>query len=154
MLPPLQRFPGGGVPTVDGVAVDPTTGDVYFCEFLRKRIGRLRLVTGGEAPEVFAAAGEEVPASLSVSAFPSPARDRATVAVAVPSPGPVAVTVYDALGRRVAVLHDGEAPAGVLSLAFDGSTLPSGLYLVRIEGAGATAAARVVVARYNVPQAE
>jgi streptogramin lyase len=43
MLPALQRI-SAGIPTVDGIAVDATTGDVYFCEFQRHRIGRLRLV--------------------------------------------------------------------------------------------------------------
>jgi streptogramin lyase len=150
LLPPLQRFPGGGVPNVDGVAVDPTTGDVFFCEFLRKRIGRLRLVTDGESPDALAAASPAGEADgLAVSAFPSPARDRVTVTVtvALAEAGPVAVTVYDATGRRVAVLHEGAAEAGSLPLAFETSALPAGVYLVRAEGAGAAATARVVVAR-------
>jgi hypothetical protein len=153
-LPPLQRFPGGGVPAVDGVAVDPTTGDVYFCEFVRKRIGRLRLVTGGEAPEALASAGanEEIPGALSLSIFPSPARGPVTVAVDVPSPGQAAVAVYDLLGRRVAALHEGPVAAGRLTLALDGHTLPAGVYVVRVtaygaDGRASAASTRVVLAR-------
>jgi hypothetical protein len=127
--------------------VDPTTGDVFFCEFLRKRIGRLRLVTGSEAPVAAASPPASEAAGLQVSAYPSPARGRVTVTVEVPAPGPVAVAVYDLLGRRVAMLHEGTAPAGSLRLALDGSTLPAGVYVVRAEGSGAVATARVALVR-------
>ncbi len=43
-LPSLDGFPANAAATCDGVAVDPTTGDIYFCEFFRKRLGRLSLV--------------------------------------------------------------------------------------------------------------
>ncbi|MCE9584782.1 MAG: hypothetical protein K8T20_20010 [Planctomycetes bacterium] len=38
-LPPL---PGDGPLTCDGIAIDPKTGDIWFAEFLRHRLGRLR----------------------------------------------------------------------------------------------------------------
>lgn len=44
VLPSLATFPGNSAATADGVAVDPTTGDLYFCEFWRKRIGRLHRI--------------------------------------------------------------------------------------------------------------
>ena len=43
-LPPLSRFAGAGAASAAGVAVDPVSGDVWFCEFWRKRIGRLSKV--------------------------------------------------------------------------------------------------------------
>lgn len=43
-LPSLADFPADAFATCDGIAIDPTTGDIYFCEFLRQRIGRLQLV--------------------------------------------------------------------------------------------------------------
>ncbi len=43
-LPPLKDFPGVGNAAADGIAVDPNTGDLYFCEFWRKRIGHLRQI--------------------------------------------------------------------------------------------------------------
>jgi streptogramin lyase len=46
-LPPLDHFPGVGLALADGVAIDPVSEDIWFCEFFRKRIGRLR-----EVPEL------------------------------------------------------------------------------------------------------
>lgn len=43
-MPPLDLYPGDGMPGADGIAVDPVTGDIWFCEFFRDRIGRLREV--------------------------------------------------------------------------------------------------------------
>lgn len=45
----------------------------------------------------------------------------------------VRVTLHDALGRRVAVLHDGPGPR---ALTLDAGTLPAGPYLVRAEAGG------------------
>lgn len=48
------------------------------------------------------------------------------------------VSVYNALGRRVAVLHDGPLGEGAQALAFESAGLPAGLYVVhaRLESAG------------------
>jgi hypothetical protein len=40
-LPALGLFPGTGSPAYNGIAVDPTNGDIWFTEFFRKRVGRL-----------------------------------------------------------------------------------------------------------------
>ncbi len=49
------------------------------------------------------------------------------------------VAVFDALGRQVAVLHEGTA-SGTVEASFDGRTLPAGVYVVRaiVRGAGGT----------------
>jgi hypothetical protein len=44
LFPPLEAFPGDGAAHNTGIAFDPATGDVWFAEFLRKRIGRLQRV--------------------------------------------------------------------------------------------------------------
>jgi len=43
-LPSLADFPANAVNASTGIAIDRATGDIYFCEFQRKRLGRLRLV--------------------------------------------------------------------------------------------------------------
>ena len=56
--------------------------------------------------------------------------------------------VVDALGRRVAVLHDGPVAAGVeVPLTFGASNLPAGPYVIRIAGETFSTSARVSVAR-------
>jgi hypothetical protein len=44
----------------------------------------------------------------------------------------VHLAVYDLLGRRVAVPVNRSLPAGVHRVSFDGTRLPSGIYLVRV----------------------
>ncbi len=44
----------------------------------------------------------------------------------------VRLTVYDILGREVAVLADGQYPAGKYTFTFNGTTLSSGVYFCRL----------------------
>ena len=72
-----------------------------------------------------------------VDAYPNPFRagTGATVDLAVRAAQDVTVGVYDVLGRRVAVLHDGPVAAGTTErLRLTGQGLASGVYLVRVVG--------------------
>ncbi|MEP0548967.1 MAG: T9SS type A sorting domain-containing protein [Rhodothermales bacterium] len=82
-----------------------------------------------------------------LSVWPNPAWGAATVAITAAQRGVVRVTVYDVLGRRVALLHDGPLPAGEHRIALDGSDLPSGIYLVRATFGGLHLTRRVTIAR-------
>lgn len=50
--------------------------------------------------------------------------------------GHTRLSVYDLLGRRVAVLADGQLAAGTHHVTFDASRLASGIYLYRLESGG------------------
>ncbi|MEM6783532.1 MAG: T9SS type A sorting domain-containing protein [Bacteroidota bacterium] len=70
-----------------------------------------------------------------VAAFPNPFSDTAEIEVAVAQGQAVRVEVFDVLGRRVATLYDGTLSSNAVGRArLDGSALPPGLYLVRIQG--------------------
>jgi hypothetical protein len=89
-------------------------------------------------PIDFTPTAEELAASAAVApptltAYPNPAPDRATVRFTLGSAATVRLAVYDVLGREVAVLADGEVEPGTHEAGFDGSALASGLYLVRLE---------------------
>ncbi|MEM6782258.1 MAG: FG-GAP-like repeat-containing protein [Bacteroidota bacterium] len=77
------------------------------------------------------------------AAYPNPFRDAATLTLALPEAQAVRVALYDVLGREVALLHDGTAPAGPLTLRVDGRRLASGVYVVRAEGATFAATRRI-----------
>ncbi len=78
---------------------------------------------------------------------PHPARDRAALTLRVARPQPVTAEVFDVQGRCVAVLHDGVVAADTdLALSVDATTLPPGVYFVRVQGADFTATRPVVVA--------
>jgi lysophospholipase L1-like esterase len=94
---------------------------------------------GAPTPSEAAAAGsvvEGLPEHIALHATPNPFSSRATLSYDVPRPSAVRLAVYDALGREVAVLVDREVEAGRHAAVFDGSSLPSGTYLVRLKAAG------------------
>lgn len=95
-----------------------------------------------------ASAEDALPESLEVRpARPNPARSHATVRLGVPEAGPVEVAVYDAVGRRVAVLAAGERAAGWHDLGVEAGGLAPGLYVVRAVAGGSVATRTLTVAR-------
>ncbi|MDX1419739.1 MAG: zinc-dependent metalloprotease [Rubricoccaceae bacterium] len=92
-----------------------------------------------------AASAEAGPSLLDL--YPNPMDARATVRYAVGAAGTVRVSVYDVLGREVAVLADGTHGAGTHAVGFDAQGLPSGVYVVRVRTEGAVATQRVTLAR-------
>lgn len=91
------------------------------------------------------------PAAESVFALgpvaPNPAASGAEVSYSLREAGPVQVAVYDALGRRVAVLVDAHTEAGWHTAPLDTSALDSGAYLVRLSAGGEVRTRPLTVAR-------
>jgi hypothetical protein len=88
---------------------------------------------------------EAVPAGFTLHApYPNPAAGRATLSYALHITTEITLSVYDALGRQVTVLAEGVQAPGEYAAEFDGSSLPSGVYLVRL-AAGAQQATKLVV---------
>lgn len=86
-------------------------------------------------PVAEAAAGVPTGEAMLTAPYPNPTRSSSSFTLTVARTQHVQVAVYDATGRRVAVLYDGVAEAGASQLLrFDGSALPSGVYVYRAEG--------------------
>ncbi|NUN69320.1 MAG: family 10 glycosylhydrolase [Bacteroidetes bacterium] len=64
--------------------------------------------------------------------FPNPFNPVTTITFQLPTAGYTTVTIYDIVGREVAVLADGMKEAGSHSVQFNGANLASGVYLYRI----------------------
>ncbi|MEM1096217.1 MAG: YCF48-related protein [Bacteroidota bacterium] len=79
--------------------------------------------------------------------YPNPFRTRTTIPFQIARPGPVTLTVYDVIGRRVAVLVNDVLPTGAHTARFDASGLSSGLYLYRIVSGEAHQTRRMVVVK-------
>ena len=94
---------------------------------------------------------EDLPATLRFAPpAPTPFRGTALFAFDLPEAAPVSLALYDASGRRVADLAQGEYPAGrhqVRWTALDraGRTLHAGLYFARFRTPGLTRVARLVM---------
>lgn len=89
---------------------------------------------------------------LRIGLLENPVRDHARLTLLIPRTSPVVVRIYDVAGRLVRELLDGSLGMGLEEVAWDGLDqrgLParSGVYHVRITGAGASHVARLVLLR-------
>ncbi|HLA62818.1 MAG TPA: T9SS type A sorting domain-containing protein, partial [Rhodothermales bacterium] len=94
-----------------------------------------------------AAAPDPHTPGLALTASPNPARGATTLAFVLPEAGPVTVSVFDALGRRVAALVDGPLGAGAHTLRLDTAALPAGVYVARVTAGTQAATHRLTVVR-------
>ena len=115
-------------------------GAVYVTDY-RGTVSRL-VARGGTATAPPAAGG----AALRL-AGPNPFGAATAVEAEAPAGTPLRVVVVDALGREVARLWDGPAPAGAVRLRLDGAGLAAGVYDVRLASGAGRASVRVVHAR-------
>jgi hypothetical protein len=65
--------------------------------------------------------------------YPNPFNPATSIRYSLPASGHIRLTIYDILGRRVAVPFDGAQTAGNHNLTWDASAYPSGLYFARLE---------------------
>ena len=78
---------------------------------------------------------------------PNPLRGAMAVQYETAAGGPVRLEVFDARGRRVAVLVEGSVPAGPQTATLDTSALSAGTYVVRLTGGAASRTRTVTVVR-------
>jgi len=86
-------------------------------------------------------------ATIQLRAYPNPLRDRTTLRFILPESGPVRLSLYDVLGREVAVATNGWRAAGPHEAALDVSALPAGVYVARLAAGARTATQRLTVVR-------
>ncbi len=82
-----------------------------------------------------------------VTAFPNPLERMGTLSFGLAEGADVRLTVYDALGREVAVLAEGAFEAGPHAATFDASGLPAGVYVYRLAVDGTVQTGRMTVVR-------
>lgn len=87
----------------------------------------------------------ELPVSVELSGnYPNPFNPGTIIEYALPRTAAVRLAVYDLLGREVALLADGVRQAANHRVRFDGSGLPSGIYLYRLEISGQVLTRRMI----------
>lgn len=83
--------------------------------------------------------------------WPNPGNPLFHAVFNLPGGGPAVVTVHDLAGRRLAVLLEGDLPAGEHEVAWDGRAggraAPAGIYLLRVAGPGGSATSRLVLVK-------
>jgi hypothetical protein len=98
-------------------------------------------------PSVVGTDAPDTPDLQLMPAHPNPFAWSTTMSFSLPHSGRARLSVFDVLGRRLAVLADEEYPAGVHHVSWGPSDVAAGVYLFRIEFAGESLTGRVVRAR-------
>jgi hypothetical protein len=87
------------------------------------------------------------PSVFVLSAFPNPFNSTLRISFSLPHAENVKVTVYDITGRLVAALIHGNLDAGEHEIAFDGKSLASGIYFVRLKSVDVSQTWKIVLIR-------
>jgi hypothetical protein len=66
------------------------------------------------------------------AAAPNPFRSQTALTYSLDAPADVRLEVFDATGRRVAVLAEGQRAAGTYRATFDAEGLAAGVYVARL----------------------
>jgi hypothetical protein len=149
-----QRVPGNapaGSYVLDLNLVDVGSGVVCDTRPFTLTVQAARVGAGSPfeatsgTPDLFASAVTADEAEVQVS--PNPAQGQATFRFTLDAAAPVRLAVYDALGREVAVLMDGSAPAGLQEVSLETSALPAGVYLYRLVVGGEVEVGQLTVVR-------
>lgn len=77
--------------------------------------------------------------------YPNPFNPATTIDYSIKKSDNVKLSVFDALGKKVAVILDEYKTAGNYSVRFDGSGLPSGIYLYRLESGDYNASRKLIL---------
>jgi len=81
------------------------------------------------------------------NAYPNPFNPQTTIKYDLPEDSKVRLVVYDLLGREAMVLADEQRPAGQHTVRFDAGSLPSGMYIYRIQAGSFVQTKKLVLVR-------
>ncbi len=91
---------------------------------------------------------ESTPGAFTLSQnYPNPFNPSTSIEFSIPKQGDVRLSVFDHLGREIAVLADGEYLAGAHTCRFDATEHTSGMYVYRLSFNGATTARKMLLLR-------
>jgi len=80
---------------------------------------------------------KSVPAQFSLEQnYPNPFNPSTIIRYQLPTDGHVSLTVFDPIGRTVAMLVNEVKSAGIYAVEFDASALPNGMYIARLACGG------------------
>lgn len=106
----------------------PETGDVFTLVPVRS-LGPLDVFEFSGLP---VSAESRPDLEVGLEAFPNPFADRLSVTYHMDQPGRAVLDVFDALGRRVARIAEGDVRAGTHDATWDAGDIAAGVFLLRL----------------------
>lgn len=88
-----------------------------------------------------------IPAVIALGNYPNPFNPVTTIHFVIPRAGDVTLSLYDVTGRLVRTLINTAMTAGEHTLNFDGSSLPSGLYLAQLQSGDVSATHKLMLVK-------
>jgi len=140
-----------GVGDVNGDGFDDVATGALYRDGAFVDGGRAWVFHGEPDPGTGVETDDPAGAALTVVGA-NPARAGTALSFCLTEPGHVRLAAYDLAGRRVAVLYEGHTAAGTHRIEWrgrrgDGSRLPPGLYLMRLESGPVTRSVKVELVR-------
>ncbi len=124
--------------------IEMIVGFPFFYDGEVRAVGTFHFVLDG----VVVSTEDETPAASSLRLsppFPNPAQSESALRLDVGAAQTVRIEVFDLLGRRVRMVHDGVLAAGSHRVIISTSELSSGVYIVRVMGEQNRQTRRLVV---------
>ena len=89
---------------------------------------------------------ENLPARFSLyQNYPNPFNNSTNIVFEIPALARIKLSVYNILGEEIAVLSDRQLQPGMHVIEFDGGTLASGIYFIRMQGDDFSAVRKIVM---------
>jgi len=108
---------------------------IYYCGVRSTGVGAIGLAvqSTSDMPDGQSA---WLPQDIALTAFPNPFNPSTTIVFTLPQPSHIQLTVWNILGRRVALLKDDWLPSGESKITWVADDLSSGTYYVRLDADG------------------
>jgi hypothetical protein len=91
---------------------------------------------------------QEIPTAITLEQnYPNPFNPTTTIRFALPDQSEIRLEVYTITGQRVAVLAEGSRSAGWHTVTFEGAGLSSGVYIYRLQSAGAVQTRKLLLVK-------
>ena len=147
--PVIARVPNADDTSVDGTAIPPqanVTAIVGQFDPADPAAGyQLLLLDAGDIAN--AVASEDDARAARTLTVANPVQGSATVRFELAAPGRAQLALFDALGRRVAVLADGAVGTGEQTATLEAGALATGVYVLRLQTEAGTASRTLTVVR-------
>ena len=113
----------------NGITVSPDGTKLYIHSISAKNFLRVITLSQATGSEL----GDDLPSSMTLDQnYPNPFNPSTNIQFDIDTSQQVRLSVFDMMGREVAILVNGVMPAGEHSARFEAGNLPGGAYLYRL----------------------